>query len=1166
VERALSAELLEQALGGRAGLPTPPELARTLAETELLLLTGRRAISETLVATGWYLHAIATSRWATQRYGVAQRVAAFRIAGHILDLALQCEDLTPYERRRYLFAAQVAYVRSRYEANAIALFTREAGTGSNLDGLTLEHDADRLALECAVAALGTDLSRVYRIARPIRTRSDALADQWGVESITNTVFGAAALVANGALELATFLERGDGRRLQAARNQFLRAVGSNAAVADRTSRWIAAHLAEISDLLGESSLWTALPPDVPSDVRRAFTRGRPRVLTLWPPQASFFPTTGDDRRHPLDPSVKRVFLSTPTSGGKTLLGQLLVAEHVSRGGSSVCYVAPTRSLCHEVRTHLNHRLRVLRTSVVDDLPPWVPVRYAPQSSVEVMTPERLSYLVRSDTDALLERFGLFLFDEVHNIGEVGRGWTLESTLSYLHHATAGTEHRLVLISAVAGNRAHFVQWLGGASDRRVLQCHSDWRAPRRLHSIWTTTPDWEAKVPVVQANTAAHARSSVPLRGELHVRVSGGGQVEQLVFEKPVGELVLRTLPSGKLERDSKASTPAYRCLVPLIRHLAKMGPTLVIESTRPATTRLARAIAISPGEPLAAAPQGLIDLVDARLGAEHPLAETLRLGVAFHHGSLPAEVRAGIEDAVSAGDVTCLVATTTMTEGINLPVRSVVVAAQGSWSAEGFHEYITGPKLVNAIGRAGRAARETEGIVVLARQAQYSAKDFDRLDPVVANMTVHSTLATDAALGQLAEFEQLLADGKDAVFEATGHVVPDFLAFVWFVASREEEISGQATLEKLQATLAATFAWVQLDTEQRQRWSHAAELGLQRFEQTPPDARRRWAQAGTSLASAQVIDGVVQDVLVELQQIAVPEDPNSVIDLLLRSGRLEMLLAMREAPTVRIFSRRSAPRIELPIPLEAILGDWLSGKELRTLSDRYFGGIENTDFRFEQLADYLNEYFETFLPWVLGSLVGWINDGLADRGVVALLPGDLAAYVRWGVNDAVALQLMTDGVRSRTLAHSVSRAWHGAVEPNDVRTWLGSIGVAAWRSLFNASIADLRSLLDYAKPRGTSLLASLFDGQSVTISVRVESDLTSDTEVELQRSGASDLAEVEILVSGNRVGVVSSRDQADVHSVLVAGLPFAARLAPRDDGHALILTPLEEPAQAELV
>jgi len=42
--------------------------------------------------------------------------------------------------------------------------------------------------------------------------------------------------------------------------------------------------------------------------------------------------------------------------------------------------------------------------------------------------------------------------------------------------------------------------------------------------------------------------------------------------------------------------------------------------------------------------------------------------GVAYHHGSLPSDVRVAIEEAVAGGPLKFLVATTTMTEGVNLP------------------------------------------------------------------------------------------------------------------------------------------------------------------------------------------------------------------------------------------------------------------------------------------------------------------------------------------------------------------------------------------------------------------------------------------------------------------------------------------------------------------
>jgi len=121
---------------------------------------------------------------------------------------------------------------------------------------------------------------------------------------------------------------------------------------------------------------------------------------------------------------------------------------------------------------LESRLRYLGKEIVDGLPEgaWLDGLLSIEPQVEVMTPERLSYLLHSDSERVLNEVGLFIFDEVHNIGEPGRGWTLESDLAFLHQATAGSAHKIVLMSAAVGNRYHFVQWMkqGGKRGARSL--------------------------------------------------------------------------------------------------------------------------------------------------------------------------------------------------------------------------------------------------------------------------------------------------------------------------------------------------------------------------------------------------------------------------------------------------------------------------------------------------------------------------------------------------------------------------------------------------------------------------------------------------------------------------------------------------------------------------
>ena len=112
-----------------------------------------------------------------------------------------------------------------------------------------------------------------------------------------------------------------------------------------------------------------------------------------------------------------------------------------------------------------------------------------------------------------------------------------------------------------------------------------------------------------------------------------------------------------------------------------------------------------------------LAALASTRLGAAHPLVGVLRRGVGFHHAALPGDIQAELEDGIRKGPLRYLVATTTLIEGINFPVRSVLIGDRGYRSGDGFVTTLDAPKLLNAVGRAGRAGRETEGWVVAVAQ-----------------------------------------------------------------------------------------------------------------------------------------------------------------------------------------------------------------------------------------------------------------------------------------------------------------------------------------------------------------------------------------------------------------------------------------------------------------
>ena len=1142
MDRALDPELLNLALGQHESLPTPQRLSELLAEAELALLLRKPELSDELIATGWYLHAVASSKYALRTYGIERQRAAFRVAGHIFDLLLQRPQLDRDDRLKYCFAAQIAYLRSELDPNALAMYHREFA--SDLAELGLLTHFMEVALSCGIALLGLDANYVYRVTRNLRREIGRLVAEWDVKDIFSTPFGSAAGVALGTQDLMSFLVYGRNQTLERAQELLRTAVLAESSWEDQISRWVAAHLLNLASDLKRASIWTCLPPDVPINVRQAFTMGHPKILTLWPPQLKLFGATGQEETNPLSPQVRRLFLSTPTSGGKTLLAQLLVISHIATEGTAVCYVAPTRSLCREVRKSLESRLRFLGTEIVDGLD-WLDDILDFEPTVEVMTPERLSYLLRSDSGKVLERFGLFIFDEVHTIGEPGRGWTLEEDLTYLHHMTQGKANRIVLISAVVGNRNHFVEWMG-ADNNRVVLLESDWRGPRRLHAIWTTERDRENRIEETTRSKKYPRRVRYQLYGRLDTRISHTGKISTLRTTEAIGELVLKFDVEDQWQKDWANSTAFYRMLIPIIEHLSESGPVLVIESTRSSTVRLAQAIAENRESTEQSRIQPLIDLVEARLGTRHPLWQVLQKGVAYHHGSLPIEIRSAIEEAVSQGQLKFLVATTTMTEGINLPVRSVVVASQGSYGAGGsYEEYITGPKLINAIGRAGRAAKETEGVVVLARPASPDPADFKRLTPGDFDLQVISMLATTKALQTLAAFEELQRNAEDAVFQTATGVVSDFLSFVWFVAAELERVGKLPTIEGIGEVLGHTLAWIQLSPDDQARWLSVAVAGLASYHKKTRPVRKRWAAAGTSISSASVIEQIAEELADTLKNTKIPNDPVEVVRLILDGGRLQRILALPEAPKRKAHTQRAGVnRVEISVPIDELLEQWLQGAELLALAEKYFKDVADIDFRFEQLGDFINDYFEIFFPWILGTIIAWTNNLLQESGVQILLPRTVPAYVRWGISDPAAFELVIRGIQSRTLALRVAREWRTADGTGNIRSWVRSMGLADWQQKFGASIAELRSLLEFARDqRGGPAVDLITKGETKLEVESIAADFPQ-ADVSLASVDDSELSPVGVWAKGNLVGRVASRDQSDIQSLLSSAIVFSTKFS----------------------
>lgn len=99
--------------------------------------------------------------------------------------------------------------------------------------------------------------------------------------------------------------------------------------------------------------------------------------------------------------------------------------------------------------------------------------------------------------------------------------------------------------------------------------------------------------------------------------------------------------------------------------------------------------------------------------GLDSVLGKTIRFAVAYHHAGLTSEERDIIEAAFRNGVVRVLVATSTLSSGVNLPARRVIIRTPN------FHGNVIDPLVYRQmIGRAGRFGEDTDGESFLICQA----------------------------------------------------------------------------------------------------------------------------------------------------------------------------------------------------------------------------------------------------------------------------------------------------------------------------------------------------------------------------------------------------------------------------------------------------------------
>lgn len=126
----------------------------------------------------------------------------------------------------------------------------------------------------------------------------------------------------------------------------------------------------------------------------------------------------------------------------------------------------------------------------------------------------------------------------------------------------------------------------------------------------------------------------------------------------------------------------------------------------------------------------GLSDFISSTVHAAFPLVETLKKGVAYHHGKLPFHTRILVEDAIRQKKIRTIVSTTTLLQGVNLPVQNIIIRNPNLFIRAGNGKVkLSNYEIANLRGRAGRLLKDFVGRTFILDEHSFQDNKSEQLD-----------------------------------------------------------------------------------------------------------------------------------------------------------------------------------------------------------------------------------------------------------------------------------------------------------------------------------------------------------------------------------------------------------------------------------------------------
>ncbi len=426
-----------------------------------------------------------------------------------------------------------------------------------------------------------------------------------------------------------------------------------------------------------------------------------------------------------------VVVSAPTGSGKTLIADYIINKH--KGDKHrIIYTAPIKALSNQKYKDFSSEYGENAVGLMTG-----DIVINPTAKVLIMTTEIYRNMVMI-SDESVKDVVYVIFDEVHYINDIERGYVWEESIIY-----SPKKIRFLCLSATIPNAEEFSSWISAINKHTVRTITSTTRAVPLKHEFY----DYELGITDLKSikNRIEETKDMPRYKDVFRKRGRGKGRGRRISMPKPDHVKLIKELGGDKLpclyfsfsRKDCQAKAK-------------QLTQAKLFRSDPAITSFMSKRIREWPTEV-------------ANLESAQILRMALPYGIGFHHAGLLPVAKELVEDLFSQGLIKVLYTTETFAVGINMPAKTVVFNALRKYDGINFRGLNT-KEYFQIAGRAGRRGIDTHGFVVSMIQRQrFDYKEIKRLTfKDVEPIKSHFKLGVNTVLNLLdqhteAEIEMIL-------------------------------------------------------------------------------------------------------------------------------------------------------------------------------------------------------------------------------------------------------------------------------------------------------------------------------------------------------------------------------------------------------------------------